>query len=76
MGGEEVKNKLTLYDLTVEDCPEFFAGGLLFHNCNEYFITVAFNTEYQKFLRGGREDRPMLYAKPEQKLLTNNKRIY
>lgn len=28
-----VRDKFDVYDISVQDCPEFFAGGVLVHNC-------------------------------------------
>lgn len=47
-----------VYDIQVEGCHEYFANGILAHNCSDskrYFITVAFANEYDKYKKGGRE---------------------
>jgi phage terminase large subunit-like protein len=46
-----------VYDLTIEDVPEFFANGILVHNCDEpakwrYLSTIWSNIELATRLRG------------------------
>ena len=51
------KNMQIVYDLTVDGDPEYFANGILVHNCSdsdEYFICNAFPNIYVDFQRGGK----------------------
>jgi PBSX family phage terminase large subunit len=45
------KNVKNVYDLEIEDEHEFFANGILVHNCSRYFITTALKDEYTQFLQ-------------------------
>lgn len=45
-----------VYDLQVEDCHEYFANGILVHNCsdaNDYLICMAFAGEFARYQKGG-----------------------
>jgi phage terminase large subunit len=45
-----------VYDIEVEDCHEYFANGILVHNCsdaNDYFICYAFQNEFLQYQKGG-----------------------
>jgi hypothetical protein len=48
------ENAQQVYDLTVEDCHEYFANGVLLHNCDltRYLITSVFPTQYTRFQTG------------------------
>jgi phage terminase large subunit len=44
-----------VYDITVEDEHEFFANGVLVHNCSDaldYVLTTVFSVAYDRFQRG------------------------
>ena len=45
-----------VFDLTIEDCPEYFANGILVHNCDltRYLLTYAFASEYELYQRGSK----------------------
>ena len=46
-----------VYDLEIEDVHEYFANGILVHNCSdsdEYFLCNAFPNIYVDFQRGGK----------------------
>lgn len=50
------KRKALVYDLMVEEHHEYFANGVLVSNCtdaNEYFLCMAFLSEYSKHKSGG-----------------------
>jgi hypothetical protein len=52
-GIEPIKRKV--YDIEVENCHEYFANGILVHNCSDatdYLITSAFKTEMSIFDKG------------------------
>jgi hypothetical protein len=50
---EEESNSETVYDLMVNDCHEYFANGILVHNCIDavryYFQTNMANPEAPRF---------------------------
>jgi hypothetical protein len=42
-----------VYDLTIEQCPEFYANGVLVHNCSDtkrYFLCEYFKNEYRRYI--------------------------
>jgi phage terminase large subunit len=41
-----------VYDIMVEDEHEFFANGILAHNCMDYFLCKAFATEFKQYQFG------------------------
>lgn len=45
------KNVQAVYDLEIEDEHEYFANGILVHNCSRYLITTALKDEYTQFLQ-------------------------
>lgn len=48
------ENAQQVYDLTVEDTHEYFANGVLLHNCDisRYLITTVFASQYARFQTG------------------------
>jgi hypothetical protein len=48
------ENAQQVYDLTVDSCHEYFANGVLLHNCDltRYIITTVFSSQYAKFQTG------------------------
>jgi PBSX family phage terminase large subunit len=56
----ENKRTATVYNLTVDNCPEFFANGVLVHNCQD-------RTRYALFSHSGKWARtPLSYAGADQ----------
>lgn len=56
--GENVRQ---VYDITVRGEHEYFANGVLAHNCSDagdYFICFAFAPEYARYMRGGGKGIP------------------
>ena len=45
-----------VFDLSISDCPEYFANNVLFHNCDilRYACVKLFNREYEVYQRGGK----------------------
>jgi hypothetical protein len=43
-----------VFDLSIQDTPEYMANNVLFHNCDltRYLITTVFNSEYHKYQVG------------------------
>jgi hypothetical protein len=55
------RNYERVYDITVEDNHEYFANGILVHNCSDlcdYFTVGAFPDMYGLFLNGGKSSIP------------------
>ena len=48
------ENAQQVYDLTVEDTHEYFANGVLLHNCDltRYLLTSVFASQYARFQTG------------------------
>ncbi len=62
---EHFEQRERVYDIEVEGEHEYFANGILVHNCsdaNDYLLTTAFKVEFQKYLRGGEDRRPILFG--------------
>lgn len=53
---QEKEIKQRVYDLTVEDCHEYFANDILVHNCSDsfrYMMARCFENEYNLFKNAG-----------------------
>lgn len=52
-----------VYDIEVEDYHEYFANGILVHNCTDsmdYFLCEAFKSDYITFQKGGTGFKPVI----------------
>jgi hypothetical protein len=48
------ENVQQVYDISVDGYHEYFANGILLHNCDltRYFLTTVFSSQYSKFQTG------------------------
>jgi hypothetical protein len=56
------QNLRQVYDITVEDEHEYFANGILVHNCsdsNDYMFISMYNSEYINYQRGDIRNKPV-----------------
>ncbi len=53
---EGVEQEKRVYDIMVEDQHEFFANGILVHNCLDYMIINNFESDYKQFANPGNGD--------------------
>jgi hypothetical protein len=56
------QNLKQVYDITVEDEHEYFANGILVHNCsdsNDYMFIAMYNSEYINYQRGDIRNKPV-----------------
>ena len=69
----KISKKVTTFDLSVDQFPEFFASGILVHNCFRYFLDAAgFEFRESEPPKVKDQDMERRFYRPEDDLLDHS----